>query len=256
MVESGHSGIPVLAEAQAFAPDLEIAALRMKAADRFDPVRFHFLETLTGQTLQHQGEVRRILDGKLAAALAAYKEGFKQAQNEAEETLARVSKQHPEAADDVQRLFTAGDYKEMRRFVARLGKKAPRSAFADLIHHIAQHLPENPGCRPDKDSGSAPELKTLSYFRNTWSKLSVDRQIAQAIEQAPENAGPINSHMLVLRSLALMRDISPDYLNRFMSYADTLLWLDQADNKNKPMTKKPPMAKTGARTKGAGSRSR
>jgi hypothetical protein len=32
--------------------------------------------------------------------------------------------------------------------------------------------------------------------------------------------------MLVLRSLGLMRDLSPDYLNRFMGYVDTLLFLD------------------------------
>jgi hypothetical protein len=47
--------------------------------------------------------------------------------------------------------------------------------------------------------------------------------------------------MLVLRSLALMREISPDYLNRFMSYADTLLSLDQYA-KGKPA----PAKKTGA----------
>ena len=32
--------------------------------------------------------------------------------------------------------------------------------------------------------------------------------------------------MLVLRSLSLMRDLSPDYLNRFVGYVDTLLFLD------------------------------
>jgi hypothetical protein len=84
------------------------------------------------------------------------------------------------------------------------------------------------------DIGARAELKSMRYFRNTWSRLSVDRQVTQAIEQGPENAGPLNSHLLVLRSLALMRDISPDYLNRFVSYVDTLLWLDQADRKNRP----------------------
>jgi hypothetical protein len=34
--------------------------------------------------------------------------------------------------------------------------------------------------------------------------------------------------MLVLRSLGLMRDISPDYLNRFMAHVDTLLYLEEA----------------------------
>jgi hypothetical protein len=34
----------------------------------------------------------------------------------------------------------------------------------------------------------------------------------------------------VLQSLKQMRDISPQYLEQFMSYADTLLWLDQAES--------------------------
>jgi hypothetical protein len=56
----------------------------------------------------------------------------------------------------------------------------------------------------------------------------VQKQVSKAMAQAPQNAGPINSHMLVLRSLGLMRDASPDYLNRFMVYVDTLLCLDEA----------------------------
>jgi hypothetical protein len=80
--------------------------------------------------------------------------------------------------------------------------------------------------------GGAPsELKSVKYFRNTWSKLSVDQQVKHAMLQAPQNAGPINSHMVSLRSLTLMRDISPDYLNRFMTYMDSLSCLDQADRK-------------------------
>ena len=45
----------------------------------------------------------------------------------------------------------------------------------------------------------------------------------------PKNAAPLNSHHLVHRSLTLMRDLSPEYLDRFMSYVDALLWLDQAN---------------------------
>ena len=38
----------------------------------------------------------------------------------------------------------------------------------------------------------------------------------------------MNSQHLVLRSLQVMRDIAPDYLQSFMSYIDTLVWLEQA----------------------------
>jgi hypothetical protein len=101
------------------------------------------------------------------------------------------------------------------------------------VRQLEQQSPDYADAPLAEHAGSRSELKTLRNFRNTWSKLSADKQAAQALEQAPTNAGPINSHMLVLRSLALMRDISPDYLNRFMSYADTLLCLDQCE-KEKP----------------------
>jgi hypothetical protein len=43
--------------------------------------------------------------------------------------------------------------------------------------------------------------------------------------------------MLVLRSLGLMRDLSPDYLNRFMGYVDTLLFLEDS-GQNKAVARK------------------
>jgi hypothetical protein len=74
------------------------------------------------------------------------------------------------------------------------------------------------------------ESPRIRQFRKQLRQISVQKQVSQAMAQAPQNAGPINSHMLVLRSLSLMRKASPDYLNRFMAYVDTLLWLDVAES--------------------------
>jgi hypothetical protein len=76
---------------------------------------------------------------------------------------------------------------------------------------------------------SSHELKTLSYFRSTWSRLSADRRLTQTLAAVPENAGPLNSHHLVHRALMLMRELSPEYLHRFMAHVDALLWLDRAN---------------------------
>ena len=99
----------------------------------------------------------------------------------------------------------------------------------------------------------APELKAVSIFRDAWSKLSTEQQLTQTLAQAPENAGPMNSQHLVLRSLQLMRDVAPDYLQGFMSHIDTLIWLEQADPARTPgrssagnSEKKPRVAKRGA----------
>src|SRR4051794_39027037 len=53
-----------------------IASLRTAGADRFDPVRLHYIEVLAERAIAHQGSVKRLLDAKLAQALAAFKERF------------------------------------------------------------------------------------------------------------------------------------------------------------------------------------
>lgn len=188
-----------------------LAALRLAGAERFDPVRWHFIAALARRAAQQPARVRQILQPRLAAALADLQQDFEQAQG---------------AAWDV----AAGDRHEQG------------SGLAELVRHIEQQ------CAPATDA-AAPgaaraELKAARHFGITWSKLSAARQLSHAIEQAPQNAGPLNSQFLVLRSLEIMRNISPDYLNRFMSYVDTLLCLDQAAAADKPAAvKKPKPAK-------------
>jgi hypothetical protein len=82
------------------------------------------------------------------------------------------------------------------------------------------------------------ELRTLRHFRDTWTGLRVHRQMARSQEQAPENPGPLNSHLLVLRTLRRMQEIAPAYLEQFMAHAEALMWLDQARPRGLPATAK------------------
>ncbi|WP_307704187.1 DUF2894 domain-containing protein [Variovorax paradoxus] len=185
-----------------------LAAWRTRGEDRVDPVRFRFMEALARRAAPHHGEARRILDAKLAPLLAAYGDRLEEAQ--------RMG--NPAAAGGTG---------------AKQQASSARGPLAELVDHIARHAPAPgdgaaangvvPGLAP------APELKTLSYFKSTWSRLSADRRLTQSLAKVPENAGPLNSHHLVHRSLLLMRELSPEYLNRFMTYVDTLLWVDQAN---------------------------
>lgn len=87
-------------------------------------------------------------------------------------------------------------------------------------------------------AGARPELRSVQAFRETWSRICAEDEVTEAVQRGPDNAGPLNSHMLVLRTLGLMRELSPDYLRRFMAHADTLLWLDQAGGRLKTPTGK------------------
>ena len=235
MSESGQPGA-----LEAVDPRVTIDALRARGADRLDPVRFRFIEALARRSAAERGDARRVLDGRLATVLDEYTARFDQTQTRAGETLACTVAQFPDAADRLDAIYRAGNFRELRQFIASLQDRYRYGARAlpDLLSHIQQHSPQN---LPVNGAGEAlkprEELTALAYFRNTWSRLNVDQQLARALAQAPENAGPLNSHLLVLQSLKLMRDISPEYLRRFMAYADALLWLDQADSSNKTVQK-------------------
>lgn len=77
----------------------------------------------------------------------------------------------------------------------------------------------------------------LDYFRAVWSKVSAERQLRESLEKVPKNAGPLNSSSLVHRSLALMREVSPAYLEHFLAYVDTLAWMEEMTGASAPAAK-------------------
>jgi hypothetical protein len=176
-----------------------IEALRERGAQQADPVRFRFIESLARRAANHEGAARRVLDERLAQLLSAYDEKLDSAQR-----LQRGS-QPPAYVDPT-----------------------PRSALADLIADLGGHsAPPVVSNAKSTAIDSTVELKTLPFFRRTWSRLSADQRLAQSLAALPENAGPLNSHHLVHRSLTLMRDLSPGYFDRFVAHADALLSLQQ-----------------------------
>ncbi|MFW5330630.1 DUF2894 domain-containing protein [Hydrogenophaga sp. ZJX-1] len=106
------------------------------------------------------------------------------------------------------------------------------SPLAALNAHIAQASQAAAGV-PRSSAGQWPELRSAQRFRETWERLGAEEAVVKATHRAPENAGPLNSHMLVLRTLGLMRELSPHYLRRFLSHTETLLWLEQAQGQLK-----------------------
>lgn len=75
---------------------------------------------------------------------------------------------------------------------------------------------------------SGLELKTVQQWRGTWTRLRTAQRLTQSMARAPEQAGPLNSHALVLRTLQQLQQLSPEYLDRFVAYAEALLAIDQA----------------------------
>ena len=114
--------------------------------------------------------------------------------------------------------------------IAEAPKECAVSPLSELLTYINQRAYEQGETlfsAVNTDARRTPELRSIACFQETWSRLSTEQQLAETLACAPENAGPLNSQHLVLRSLQLMREIAPDYLQGFMSYIDTLVWLEQ-----------------------------
>ena len=173
--------------------EAEIAALRERGAADADPLRFRYVEALARRAAAHEGAARAVLDAKLAAALAA--------------CAARCDGHTPPTLSDEQPDTTP------------LGALLQAIAAAGSAPATAVPTPAEP----------AAPLKSVRHFGEHWARLGSDQQLAQALAEAPANAGPLNSHRLVLQALERMRDVAPDYLHRFIAYADALCWLEEVE---------------------------
>lgn len=189
-------------------------AWRNRGMDRIDPVRFRYLDAMARRTAALDGPARQMLDEKLAALMQAYEgQAAKQGAVNAEAAAA------PGAAD-------------------------PITTLAGLIDYLAD--PDAPGGKSGwtRDAlglrAAYPDVQMLDYFRGVWSQVSADRQVRQSQERVHKNAGPLNSNQLVHRALTLMRELSPGYLQQFLSYTDALMWMEQIHAATAP----PPKATT------------
>lgn len=175
-------------------PTLE--SLRAQGADRHDPVRYRYLQALAERLPLQPPAVQDLLVQRLQHAVAAYAE------------------------------------KARAVAVARQAEPVAQAALSPLaqLNRELQDRAQADANRVRIDGGaSVSDMKSVRQFSELWSHMAAEQQVLQALGRVPENAGPLNPHKLMLRSLSLMRDLSPDYLRRFLAQMDALLWLEQAN---------------------------
>nr|WP_249177805.1 DUF2894 domain-containing protein [Burkholderia multivorans] len=190
-------------------------AWREQGAAQLDPVRFHRLDALERRAAALDGDARRLLDARLAAL--------------ADEYAQLVARTPAPAGPDAPQAHASS-----------------RGALAGLVERLARDA------QADR-RGIDPEL--VDYFRATWAKVRTEQQYRQSLDQVPRNAGPLNSNSLVHRSLSTMRELSPAYLQQFLSYVDALACFEDfvgagaQPDKDAARTKAAKPAKKGTRTR-------
>ncbi|SOT96283.1 Hypothetical Protein LMG19146_00572 [Xanthomonas arboricola pv. fragariae] len=183
---------------QATSAHARLQRWRSQGADRLDPVRFHLMETLAARAGTHAEPVREVLEEKLGKLVDAYAATMKQAAR--------------------------------RRVASAAAQPSQRSALGALADQMAGHaalMEVDSRKTASADATQFPELPALEDFRRTWTTVRTASQVRQSLQDAPKDAGPLNSSVLVHRCISLMRECSPGYLQHFLGYVDALSWLEQ-----------------------------
>ena len=169
--------------------------------DQCDPVRVLHIQRLLTRAVSQPKSVQAILAARVQQEIQAYEQRWQ---------AAGVQSTQPPSKTSAPSL----------------------SPLAELTEYLGAQNRHEPTPSLAGDESVASDMKSVRRFSQVWSHIAAEQQVKQALNRGPENAGPLNAHRLMLRSLALMQSLSPDYLRRFLGQADALLWVDQANQKN------------------------
>jgi hypothetical protein len=107
--------------------------------------------------------------------------------------------------------------------------------LAELLGHLSAQ--QSPALNLDAE---------LARVRKLWDKVRTRSQLQQAEINVPEmeSTGPLNSAALVHRATELMRELSPGYLQHFLSYVDDLSWIERLNTAAVPSEREAPRPAT------------
>jgi hypothetical protein len=110
---------------------------------------------------------------------------------------------------------------------------------ASPIGELLSHLTAQQSPAVDLDA-------ELARVRKLWDRVRTRSQLQQAELHMPEmeSTGPLNSAALVHRAMELMRELSPGYLQHFLSYVDDLTWMERLTVAAAPAAKEAPRPAT------------
>ena len=208
----------------------KLQAWRESGADRCDPPRFELIAALAQRAQRYVGSARAQLDARLSQLTDAYAQ------------LVAVEVAEP---------------------AAKTGSESPLQSLLQQLEAdpLQYQLPLSTSntAADNSDIGDSNEttlMPALDEFQQLWSRIRIDSLLRQCLDSLPEDAGPLNSSVLTYRAMALMQELSPEYLQHFIAYVDVLTWMEQlgasspqSNTGRAASSRKPPRASTGKRKK-------
>jgi len=183
----------------------QLQAWRESGADRCDPPRFELIAALAQRAQRYAGSARAQLDARLSQLTDAYAQ------------LVAVEVAKPAATTSVE--------SPLQSLLQQLE--------ADPLQYQLPLSTANAVVSDNGDDGNDTALMpALDEFQQLWSRIRIDSLLRQCLDSLPEDAGPLHSSVLTYRAMALMQELSPEYLQHFIAYVDVLTWMEPISGTN------------------------
>lgn len=233
-----------------------IKRLRLDGLENIAPVRFGYIQSLYQRLSKPHNRLNIELIEKIQATAEQYLADVNDYRCELNKTLKTIAKDFPQQADTANDLFEQSEFKKVEQLLARLIKRRAADKNIELLRQLTKSVnPATDGASKqqsasfDKElnqqeqsarqtkgeilslnadgSGEQLVMQSMKHFRESMKHVAIDKIIARALTEGPENPGPLNPQMLAIKSLTQMRNLSPMYLRRFAAYIETMLWLEK-----------------------------
>lgn len=186
----------------------QLQAWRESGADRSDPPRFELIAALAQRAQRYAGSARAQLDARLSQLTDAYAQ------------LVAVEVAKPAATTSVE---------------SPLQSLLQQLEVDPLQYQLPLNTANAVVIDSDSDSGEGNDtalMPALDEFQQLWSRIRIDSLLRQCLDSLPEDAGPLHSSVLTYRAMALMQELSPEYLQHFIAYVDVLTWMEPVSGTN------------------------
>lgn len=230
----------------------QLSRLQQGELGRSKPAGLAHIRALLLRAEQQRPEVAQLLTDRARRALARLQQS------------ARLPPAIPPGAGQCQQPPTAG-ITGLRALVRQLtaqdanpNKTASGMELDDYLRQKERELlgqsaavePEQATAHAENSAAPIMELRAARRLRQSLAAEHTASLLHRAIEESPDSPGPLNPQMLATRALTSMRQLSPQYFNRFVSHIDTLLYLEKCcaqlpgkDQKKSPAKKRHHRAK-------------
>lgn len=216
----------------------KIDALKQQGEHLYDPVRFCVIESLAHRAATQRDSVRELLETKIQRALDTYQANCTALLTH-EQTVAPCKEKELALMPTLSALAAL---RELLSGSAGVNQTSSQDASSVVIKNFTQQLvdqeqqlyqqshqphPQVKNSTSDSVPFTASTLKSSVAYQQYQQKKRVDKFIDTACSETPENPGPLNPEILAIRLLNNINALSPEYINRYVGYFETLQWLQQ-----------------------------